>query len=55
MASAGGCLASHYLAGWMIARLAGWEVARTIIHYIAPMGQKDDYADRAEAVITPCL
>jgi transcriptional regulator GlxA family with amidase domain len=24
IATAGGCLASHYLTAWMIARLAGW-------------------------------
>ena len=55
VASAGGCLASHYLAGWAVARKQGWEQARNIIHYVAPVGQKDEYADRAESVICPFL
>jgi transcriptional regulator GlxA family with amidase domain len=32
VATTGGCLASHYLAAWMIARLAGEEAARSVIH-----------------------
>lgn len=55
VASAGGCLASHYLAGWAIGRKLGWDRAREIIHYVAPVGQKEEYSDRAEAVIRPFL
>ena len=51
VASAGGCLASHYLAAWVIARLAGWNVAESIVHYVAPVGQKDEYVERARAVV----
>ncbi|MBP2315144.1 DJ-1/PfpI family protein [Azospirillum soli] len=55
IATAGGCLGSHYLAGWVIARGAGREEAEAILHYVAPVGQKDEYLARAMAVIGPYL
>lgn len=55
IATAGGCLGSHYLAGWAIARGAGRAAAEAIIHYVAPVGQKDGYAARAMAVLDPYL
>lgn len=55
VASAGGCLASHYLAAWMIAKMRNWEEAASIIHYVAPVGQKDDYLARAEATVRAYL
>ena len=51
IATAGGCLASHYLAAWMIARLAGWDAAEGIVDYVAPVGQKREYVERARAVV----
>jgi ribosomal protein S18 acetylase RimI-like enzyme len=47
IATAGGCLASQYLAGWMIARLEGVDAAEHALHYVAPVGEKDDYVSRA--------
>lgn len=47
VATAGGCLASHYLAAWLIARMEGLEAARSAIHYVAPVGEKEDYVERA--------
>jgi transcriptional regulator GlxA family with amidase domain len=47
VATAGGCLGSHYLAAWVIARLAGWEVAERVVEYVAPVGQKREYVERA--------
>jgi transcriptional regulator GlxA family with amidase domain len=47
IATAGGCLASQYLAAWMITRLAGSEAAEEAIRYVAPVGEKDDYVRRA--------
>ncbi len=41
IATAGGCLASVYLAAWLILRLAGEESAAQAIHYVAPVGEKD--------------
>ncbi|SCK25706.1 hypothetical protein VAR608DRAFT_2078 [Variovorax sp. HW608] len=43
VATAGGCLASQYLAAWMIARLEGIEAAKSAMHYVAPVGEKDEY------------
>lgn len=55
VASAGGCLASQYLAVWMIARLEGIEAAQRAIHYVAPVAEKEDYLARAMKHIAPFL
>jgi transcriptional regulator GlxA family with amidase domain len=55
VATAGGCLASHYLAAWMIACGGSVEQAREAIHYVAPVGEKEIYVERAMAVIAPFL
>ena len=47
VATAGGCLASQYLATWIIARLVGLDAARAAIHYVAPVGEKEEYVSRA--------
>lgn len=55
VATAGGCLGSHYLAAWTIARLAGWRAAEAVVHYVAPVGQKDEYVERARTALAPYL
>lgn len=55
IATAGGCLASHYLAAWAIAKKTDWRTAEEIIQYVAPVGQKDAFADRAKATVVPLL
>ncbi|MCM5680163.1 DJ-1/PfpI family protein [Schlegelella sp. S2-27] len=55
VATAGGCLASQYLAAWVIARLEGVEAARSAMHYVAPVGEKDDYVERAMRNVMPFL
>ena len=55
VATSGGCLASPYLAAWVIARLLGVDEARSAIHYVAPVGEKDDYVARAMRNVTPFL
>ncbi|OYU99582.1 MAG: AraC family transcriptional regulator [Burkholderiales bacterium PBB5] len=55
VATAGGCLASVYLAAWVIARLEGEDAARSALHYVAPVGEKDDYAERAMRNLRPYL
>ncbi len=55
VATAGGCLSSAYLAAWMIARLEGVEAATDALHYVAPVGEKDDYVARAMGNVTPYL
>jgi transcriptional regulator GlxA family with amidase domain len=49
VATAGGCLSSQYLAAWTIARLASLQAARDALFYVAPVGEKDEYVDRALA------
>ncbi|AOI74686.1 DJ-1/PfpI family protein [Burkholderia ubonensis] len=55
VATAGGCLASHYLAAWMIARLDSIDAAQGALHYVAPVGEKDDYVTRAMGHVLPSL
>jgi len=55
VATAGGCLASQYLATWLIARLVGISEAESAMHYVAPVGEKDDYVARAMRHVTPFL
>lgn len=55
IATAGGCLASQYLASWIIARLEGIEAAKGAMQYVAPVGEKDDYVSRAMQNIAPYL
>ncbi len=55
VATAGGCLSSAYLAGWIIARLHGLQAARDALHYVAPVGEKDGYVAVAMGNITPYL
>ena len=55
VATAGGCLASAYLAGWVIARTEGVEAAASALHYVAPVGEKESYVKNALANIIPYL
>jgi transcriptional regulator GlxA family with amidase domain len=53
IATAGGCLSAQYIAGWLIARLKGLEAAREVLHYFAPVGEKDEYVERALRHVSP--
>ncbi|NUZ07330.1 DJ-1/PfpI family protein [Piscinibacter koreensis] len=55
VATSGGCLASQYLAAWVIARLEGVAAARDAIHYVAPVGEKDETVARTMRNIAPYL
>lgn len=55
IATAGGCMASQYLAAWVITRLLGRDEAVRALHYVAPVGEKQDYIDRAWRNIEPYL
>ena len=55
VATAGGCFASQYLAAWIIARTEGEEAARSALHYVAPVGEKQEYVARAMKNIAPYL
>lgn len=53
VATAGGCLASYYLATWIIARTAGRDAAREALSYVTPVGEQADWERRAFAAIDP--
>ena len=55
VATAGGCLASPYLAAWILARRQGIGAAENALHYVAPVGEKEEYVARALRNITPYL
>ncbi|AYF86316.1 MULTISPECIES: DJ-1/PfpI family protein [unclassified Pseudomonas] len=55
LATAGGCLSAPYLAAWVIAKLAGEDACATALHYVAPVGEKEAYMERALGVIRPYL
>ncbi len=53
VATAGGCLSAQYLATWMIARRASVADAEAAIHYVAPVGEKHVYVERALSAVRP--
>jgi transcriptional regulator GlxA family with amidase domain len=55
IATAGGCLASHYLATWLVARSLGTAAAQEMLGYFTPVGEHDDWTARAFAAISPYL
>jgi hypothetical protein len=55
VATAGGRLASQYLAIWMIARLDGILSAQDALHYVALVEEKEDYVAHAMRNITSYL
>jgi transcriptional regulator GlxA family with amidase domain len=55
VATAGGCLASPYLAAWIPARLQGIGGAESALHYVAPVGEKEEFVARALRNIAPYL
>ncbi|WP_306324500.1 AraC family transcriptional regulator [Streptomyces venezuelae] len=46
IATAGGCLASQYLAGWVIMKTLGEEAVRAAFDYVAPVGEQGATVDR---------
>ena len=43
------------LLAWLLARLKGLDAAREVLHYFAPVGEKQEYIDRALAHVLPVL
>ncbi|WP_037826391.1 DJ-1/PfpI family protein [Streptomyces sp. NRRL B-1347] len=46
IATAGGCLASQYLATWVITRTLGQDAARAVLDYVAPVGENQETVER---------
>ncbi len=55
MATAGGCLASQYIAAWIIGRRLEAEAIDDMMRAAAPIGEKDVYMARAVATVRPFL
>lgn len=55
IATAGGCLASQYLACWLIARTEGMAAAESAMEYVAPVGEKEEYVARMRRHVAPYL
>ena len=53
VATAGGCMASQYLATWVIAKLAGNDAAESAIYYVAPVGEKEAAVAHSMSVVLP--
>jgi transcriptional regulator GlxA family with amidase domain len=55
VATAGGCLSSQYLACWVISKMAGQQAAEAAIHYVAPVGEKEETVTRCIAAVQPFI
>ena len=53
VATAGGCLASHYVATWLIWAGAGRQAAVDALSYVLPHGEEDEYTRRALEQVEP--
>lgn len=51
IATAGGCLASQYLAAWTISRTVGEAAALAAVDYVAPVGEKEETVRRVMSTI----
>lgn len=55
VATAGGCLASAYLAAWVLGRTEGLDIAKSVLDYAAPVGEKETYVENAMQYLSPYL
>ncbi|TFV32453.1 AraC family transcriptional regulator [Streptomyces sp. T1317-0309] len=51
IATAGGCLASQYLATWVMTRTLGEHAARGVLDYVAPVGENRETVERALSAV----
>lgn len=55
LATAGGCMSAQYISAWMLARFKGLDVAKEVLHYFAPVGEKEVYVTQALANVEKFL
>ena len=55
VATAGGCMASQYLAAWVMLKRAGLQATEQALHYVAPVGEKDEYVKKVVGVVQPFI
>ncbi|WOB08312.1 DJ-1/PfpI family protein [Piscinibacter gummiphilus] len=53
VATAGGCMASQYLATWVMLLRAGQQATEQALHYVAPVGEKEAYVQKLISVVQP--
>lgn len=51
VATAGGCMASQYLAAWIMLRGAGEANAAKALRYVAPVGEQDAFLEHALGIV----
>jgi len=52
VATAGGCMASQYLATWAIAKGASKQDAASALEYVGPVGEKESYTEHCIDVVS---
>jgi len=55
VASAGGPLAAHYLATWLMWRATSLDLAAQALNQVAPVGERHDWTERLLAVVRPFM
>ena len=55
IATAGGCLAQQYLAAWVLLRAGSRDDAEYALQYVAPVGEKSEYVQRALSNVEPYI
>ena len=55
IATAGGCMASQYLAAWIIAKTKGEEDTKSAIEYVAPVGEKEQTVQHVWSILKPYI
>lgn len=55
VATAGGLLAAHYLATWLVWKRSGLDIALQALNQTTPAGERDDWVDRLVSVVRPCV
>ena len=55
VATAGGALAAHHLATWLVWKRAGLDLAMQALNQAAPAGERDDWAERLVRVVRPTV
>jgi transcriptional regulator GlxA family with amidase domain len=51
VATSGGCMSSEYLATWVMMKKGGKEVAKSILGYVAPVGEGEEHISRCLSVV----
>jgi len=53
IATAGGCMASEYLATWVMVKKSSMETAESILGYVAPVGEREKHISHCLSVVKP--